>query len=257
MPSKPGDDNCGALADESLDNEHNLHFSHLHIFIVSVKATIHTTCYNHFLKKDGCVFASASNNTRCKAPPKHNPTPVKQFALVSQNTKRSGHHHLERRYKTQEPVFPIGGGTGNCGLYTSTDEIGVCVWSGAEQSNPTAETAGWVNSLKTSNCGKRIYVHRTGKPETVQYAKVLDGQFFFHRLNAHVFLTGCPRVEMSNLISSPSQCQAALSTLRSWISDLFAKFNPSDKETADQLLYGGLTWDFDNLYGQSTAQGPI
>ncbi|KAI9607681.1 hypothetical protein KEM48_003468 [Puccinia striiformis f. sp. tritici PST-130] len=70
---------------------------------------------------------------------------------------------------------------------------------------------------------------------------------------------------MSNLISSPSQCQAALSTLRSWISmysnrlvyQAVRKFNPSDKETADQLLYGGLTWDFDNLYGQSTAQGPI
>ncbi|KAI7957665.1 hypothetical protein MJO29_005882, partial [Puccinia striiformis f. sp. tritici] len=203
------------------------------LFIVSVKATIHTTCYNHFLKKDGCVFASASNNTRCKAPPKHNPTPVKQFALVSQNTKRSGHHHLERRYNTQEPVFPIGGGTGNCGLYTSTDEIGVCVWSGAEQSNPTAETAGWVNSLKTSNCGKRIYVHRTGKPETVQYAKVLDGCSF----NTTELDIGCTQIGLSI--------------------KLFAKFNPSDKETADQLLYGGLTWDFDNLYGQSTAQGPI
>ncbi|EFP91611.2 hypothetical protein PGTUg99_013900 [Puccinia graminis f. sp. tritici] len=205
----------------------------LALSIAAVKATEHSTCFNFFLKKDGCVNSSAANSTRCQAPPKDDPAPVQQFALVSQKAKRSEPHRVDRRYNSQNPVFPIGSGTGNCGLYDSAKELGVCLWSGAEQTNPTVQTAGWVNSLKTSNCGKRIYIHRTGKPDTVQYAKLVDGCSF----NTTVLDIGCTQIGLSI--------------------QLFKKFNPSEKEQTDQLLYGGLTWDFDNLHGQSTQQAPV
>jgi hypothetical protein len=32
------------------------------------------------LKKDRCVFSSADERTRCKAPPKQHPSPVKQVS---------------------------------------------------------------------------------------------------------------------------------------------------------------------------------
>ncbi|PLW05486.1 hypothetical protein PCANC_09893 [Puccinia coronata f. sp. avenae] len=203
------------------------------LFITVAKATNHTTCFNYFLKKDRCVFSSADERTRCKAPPKQHPSPVKQFALVSQDKRSLQGGSLARRYDAKKPVFPIGGGTGNCGFYNSTAEIGVCLWSGAELKNPTVQTAGWINSLKTSNCGKRIYIQRTGKPETVQYARVLDGcSFDTRRLNV-----GCFQIGITV--------------------ELFNKFKPSAKEISAQLLLDGVTWDFDNLNGTSTQQGPV
>ncbi|OAV90708.1 hypothetical protein PTTG_28216 [Puccinia triticina 1-1 BBBD Race 1] len=203
------------------------------LLIAVAKATIHTTCYNHFLKKDGCIYSSAANNTRCQLPAKNNPSPAGQLSTASENTKRSEPHRLDRRYDSQQPVFPIGGGKGNCGEYKSSEVLGVCLWSGAEQDNPTVETAGWLNSLKTSNCGKRIYIHRTGRPDTVQYAKVVDGCSF----DTKVLDLGCSQIGLSV--------------------KLFNKFNPTDKEKKDQFLYGGFTWDFDNLKGKSPQQGPV
>ncbi|PLW07052.1 hypothetical protein PCASD_10615 [Puccinia coronata f. sp. avenae] len=204
----------------------------LALFIAAAKATVHTTCWNYFMNKDGCVFSSADSKTRCNATAKPHPAPVSQFGLVSQQPKKDG-KRLARRYDTTEPTFPVAGGKGNCGFYDTNKELGVCLWSGAEQQHPTVETAGWLNVNKTSNCGKRVYIQRTGKPETVQYAKVLDGCSF----NTVRLDVGCFQVGL---------------TIK-----LFNLFNPTKKEQGDQLLYGGLSWDFDNLNGTSTQQGPV
>ncbi|KAI8454983.1 hypothetical protein BY996DRAFT_6413486 [Phakopsora pachyrhizi] len=40
------------------------------LFIHKSCATIHTQCYNYFLNKDGCVYATADNRTRCPLNPK-------------------------------------------------------------------------------------------------------------------------------------------------------------------------------------------
>ncbi|KNZ45954.1 hypothetical protein VP01_767g5 [Puccinia sorghi] len=207
------------------------------IFTAVAEATEHSTCFNYFMKKDGCVLSSADSSTRCKAPAKDHPAPVKAFSLGSQknpNQKKSPpSSQLIRRYDAKKSAFPIGSGDGICGFYNSTSELGVCLWSGAEQNEPTVKTAGWLNGLKTSNCGKRIHIQRTGKPETVQHVQVLDGCGF----NTVKLDEGCFQIGVTVA--------------------LFNKFKPSADEQASQLLFGGLTWDFDNLDGKSTQQGPV
>lgn len=200
---------------------------------VAVGATEHTVCYNYFLKKDGCVHSAADDSVRCKAPPKPCPVPVPPFSLAPQHVKRSEPHRLQRRYDTTEPSFPVAGGNGICGFYNSTTELGVCLWSGAEQNNPTPETAGWLDGPMTANCGKKVYIQRTGKPETVQYARILDGCSF----NTKAPEVGCFQIGLSL--------------------QLFEKFNPTEQERADQLIYDGLTWDFDSLNNQDPQQGPV
>ncbi|KNF02418.1 hypothetical protein PSTG_04325 [Puccinia striiformis f. sp. tritici PST-78] len=140
---------------------------------------------------------------------------------------------LERRYVTPKPSFAVGGGTGTCGFYNSTTEAGVCLWNGAEQNNPTIDTAGWLNGAKTSNCGKRIYIQRTGKPETRQYVKVLDGCYF----GATSPKPGCSKVGLTI--------------------QLFNLFKPTEKENQDGLIYGGLSWQFDNTLNTSPQQAPV
>ncbi|KAH9449074.1 hypothetical protein MJO29_009937 [Puccinia striiformis f. sp. tritici] len=200
----------------------------------AVHATNHTVCYNYFLQKDGCVFSAAAPDQRCPAPVKGSSSPVNAFVMNpgTANVKRS-RVDLERRYDTTRPSFAVAGGTGICGDYNSTAELGVCLWSGAEQKNPTVETAGWLNGAKTSNCGKRIYIQRKGQPDTVKFVKVLDGCSF-------------------GATSPDPGCFDIALTLK-----LFELFNPTEQEQNDGVLYGGITWDFDNLLGKSTQQAPV
>ncbi|KAH9442685.1 hypothetical protein Pst134EA_031654 [Puccinia striiformis f. sp. tritici] len=206
----------------------------LAISLSAVKATVHTVCYNHFLQKDGCVFSAAAADQRCPAPPKEHPAEVQAFALNStaQKVKRSV-NKLERRYDTTAPSFAIGGGNGTCGFYDSVNQLGVCLWNGAEQNNPTIETAGWLNGAKTSNCGKRIYIQRKGQPNTVQFVKVLDGCYF-------------------GATSPDPGCFDIGLTIK-----LFNAFNPTPEEQRDGVIKGGITWDFDNLHGLSPQQAPV
>ncbi|WAR57887.1 hypothetical protein PtB15_5B117 [Puccinia triticina] len=186
----------------------------------AVMATQHTQCYEFFMWKDKCVWSAAATNQRCPVPPKDHEAPVKTFAIPP----TAAPSRLERRYDTTRGI---------CGFYNSTTEAGVCLWSGPEQKDPTLKTAGWLNSQKTSNCGKRVYIQRKGKPETVQYVKVLDGCSFKtkHRI------PGCFDIAVTI--------------------DLFNRFNPTAEEKASGLLLNGLSWDFDNINNDNTQQAPV
>jgi hypothetical protein len=54
----------------------------LALFIAAAKATVHTTCWNYFMNKDGCVFSSADSKTRCNATAKPHPAPVSQVPIL-------------------------------------------------------------------------------------------------------------------------------------------------------------------------------
>ncbi|KAH9468593.1 hypothetical protein Pst134EA_009128 [Puccinia striiformis f. sp. tritici] len=206
----------------------------LAISFQAVLATIHTTCYNYFLEKDGCVFSAADARNRCPAPIKDHDDPVKQFNCINPKVvKRSERHSLGRRYDDNDGSFAVAGGKGICGTYNSTTDLGVCLWSGAEQKSPTVESAGWLNGLKTSNCGKQVYVQRKGQPKTVKYVKVLDGCSF----DTTALSTGCFQIALT--------------------SKLFDEFNPTAKEKKDGLILDGISWDFNNLLGQNLQSGPV
>ncbi|KAI9606410.1 hypothetical protein KEM48_001775 [Puccinia striiformis f. sp. tritici PST-130] len=182
----------------------------------AVTATNHTACYNYFLKKDGCVFSAAAADQRCPAPVKEHSAPVKAFHAKHKANRRAkrSENELERRYTTVTPSFSISDGEGICGHYNSTTTAGVCLWSGSEQENPTLESAGWLNGVKTSNCGKRVYIQRKGHPETVKYAPVLDGCCFDTKSLAE----GCFDIAV---------------TIK-----LFNEFNPTQKEIESGMLEG-------------------
>ncbi|KAI9622313.1 hypothetical protein KEM48_007326 [Puccinia striiformis f. sp. tritici PST-130] len=203
----------------------------LAISFQAVLATIHTTCYNYFLEKDGCVFSAADARNRCPAPIKDHDDPFN--CINPKVVKRSERHSLGRRYDDNDGSFAVAGGKGICGTYNSTTDLGVCLWSGAEQKSPTVESAGWLNGLKTSNCGKQVYVQRKGQPKTVKYVKVLDGCSF----DTTALSTGCFQIALT--------------------SKLFDEFNPTAKEKKDGLILDGISWDFNNLLGQNLQSGPV
>ncbi|POW20541.1 hypothetical protein PSHT_03446 [Puccinia striiformis] len=223
----------------------------LAISFQAVLATIHTTCYNYFLEKDGCVFSAADARNRCPAPIKDHDDPFN--CMNPKVVKRSERHSLGRRYDDNDGVrhtslLLLGSRNliptscfcralplrwkGICGTYNSTTDLGVCLWSGAEQKSPTVESAGWLNG-QTSNCGKQVYVQRKRAPKTVKYVKVLDGCSF----DTTALSTGCFQIALT--------------------SKLFDEFNPTAKEKKDGLILDGISWDFNNLLGQNLQSGPV
>ncbi|PLW50254.1 hypothetical protein PCANC_05627 [Puccinia coronata f. sp. avenae] len=207
----------------------------LALALPAVMATDHSGCYSYFMKKDGCVWSAADPNERCPQPLKHGQTnPAQQFVINPgvAKSKRS-EDSLERRYDTTRPSFPVAGGNGICGFYNSTTELGVCLWSGPEQNNPTADTSGWLNGLKPDNCRKGVYVQRKNNPHSVQYVPVLDGCSF----DTKEYDPGCYDIALTI--------------------QLFERFNPTADERRDGLLYGGLTWDFDSINGTHPQNAPI
>ncbi|KAG0142722.1 hypothetical protein CROQUDRAFT_49918 [Cronartium quercuum f. sp. fusiforme G11] len=202
----------------------------------AVLATIHTECYNYFLKKDGCVWSAADTRNRCNATTGKPPNkPVGLFAPKSpappnHSSKRS----LERRYTSSNTntSFIIDSGDGICGNYT-TNQPGACLWVGSDAINGSdPNTAGWLNGAKTSNCGKQLYVQRSGNKSSVVYVPVLDGCRFYSR-NASV---GCFQIALSN--------------------KTFYDLNPTPQEIARGYL-GDLIWDFNDEFGLKTTWGPV
>ncbi|KAI9609493.1 hypothetical protein H4Q26_007450 [Puccinia striiformis f. sp. tritici PST-130] len=172
----------------------------LAISLSAVKATIHTTCYKLLDAARRGVFSLQLGPTKDAQLPQEHPGAVSAFTLQTsgRNFKRSD-NELERRYDSRNPSFGGRRWTGICGFYDSVNTPGVCLWSGAEQNNPTVSTAGWLTDVElwqeTTSKGP-------GNP-TRQYVKVLDAE------------------------------------------------NQAGK------IIGGLTWEFDNVYGLSTQQGPV
>lgn len=206
-------------------------------------ATNHTSCFNYFLQKDGCVFASADDETRCNAttgkPEIHTPMhPVGRFQ------KQGCQKHLKipapkpaslgKRYTSENTntSFAIDDGPGACGNY-STNMPGACLWAGSEQvkgDNPL--TAGWLNGAKTSNCGKQLYIQRKGRPDKPFFVPVVDACNFY-TFNVTV---GCFQIAVTN--------------------KTFYDLEPTDQEL-EQGYLGDLVWDFNNLDGNKTTNGPV
>ncbi|KAG0148708.1 hypothetical protein CROQUDRAFT_40904 [Cronartium quercuum f. sp. fusiforme G11] len=200
----------------------------------AVLATIHTQCFNYFMEKHGCVWAAADDRTRCDA---HNgKAPQHGVGLIHQKQgvrKRDG-QSLERRYivPNTNTSFAIGGGTGICGAYT-TDMPGACLWIGTRRdSGSDPSTAGWINKSKQSNCGKQIYVQRRQEPHMAQFVPLIDGCLFYTTDVA----VGC--------------LQIALTT------KTFNDLKPTQKEL-NQGYLEGLVWDFNNIDGGKSRNGPV
>ncbi|EGG08518.1 uncharacterized protein MELLADRAFT_52166 [Melampsora larici-populina 98AG31] len=199
----------------------------------TVKATEHTLCFNYFMQKDGCVFSTADPRTRCDIhghPPKKGVCELKPPA--GQTHQRREEHTLDRRYDTPEGAqsFFVAGGNGICGFY-DTNNPGACLWTGAEDAagNPLG---GWLNDTKTSNCGKFLYIMREKRPETVIYVPVVDGCDFGVKTPDN----GCFHIGVTRAT--------------------FFALQPTEEEK-NQGYLTGLTWDFDNLSGQHTRNGPV
>ncbi|OAV92604.1 hypothetical protein PTTG_27566 [Puccinia triticina 1-1 BBBD Race 1] len=207
----------------------------LALSLAVANATIHTMCFDYFLKKDKCINGAAGPNIRCGAKAKPHPKPVSTFVLQgpSKKTRTSG-KALERRYDTNEDVLIMASGEGICGRYDSEKQDGVCLWSGPEQDHPTIHTAGWLNSLKTSNCGKQVYIQRRGSKK-VFYVPVLDG-CGFHKTKVE---EGCFEIGVTHSLAKK------------------LAIHPNELGPHPTALVGGFTWDFNNLDGKNPRAGPV
>ncbi|MBW0546166.1 hypothetical protein O181_085881 [Austropuccinia psidii MF-1] len=194
----------------------------------SLIATQHTGCYNYFLQKDHCVF-SAAGEARCHAPKKECSGIAVTFQLGPSHSKRSMAHVIQPRYTTNNKSFFVAGGVGICGKYDSYKQDGVCLWSG--NGSPISDS-GWLNDAKTSNCGKKVYIQRKGRPGLTVYAPVVDGCGF-------------------NMIESSKGCFEIAFTATT-----FQKLKPTEEESKQGGMFD-VHWDFDNLDGSHTRNGPV
>ncbi|POV94607.1 hypothetical protein PSHT_16115 [Puccinia striiformis] len=224
MPHRPP-----SLTQSFFHNEPNHHTRLTCLSLAAVDATIHTLCFNFFMKKDKCVHAAAGQSIRCDAPPKPHDKPVTAFVMQTPKPQS----RLERRYNTNGDTILMSSGPGICGEYNTEKEDGVCLWSGPEQVHPTINSAGWLNGVKTSNCRKQVYIQRHDEPDKPFYVPVLDG-CGFHKTKPE---EGCFEIGVTK--------------------SLARKLRRFPNETDDTPLYGGFTWDFNNLLGNNPDAGPV
>ncbi|KAH9824252.1 hypothetical protein DFH28DRAFT_1118070 [Melampsora americana] len=210
-----------------------IHFFLFVVFIIGLcvdaEDVQHSGCYNYFLKKDNCVHssseapcASSSGKTinSCNAF-KIDPTCKVAQEKASLEGYTQGTGILSRRYDTTIDTHAVAGGTGICGYYDTNTTLGVCLWSGEGYVDSKGEAlSGWLNGTQTKNCNKKVYIQRQGKPETVQYAEVLDGCGLY--------------------TTDPS-----MGCFQAWMTILlFDKFNPTKEERKNFKMNDIFTWEF-------------
>ncbi|KAH9809054.1 hypothetical protein DFH28DRAFT_596129 [Melampsora americana] len=185
--------------------------------------SLNSGCYRHMLQNYECVPSA----TKKRCPPKG--MDIKKVSKVLPKE-----HFDGVGYTTSIPTNPVAGGDGICGRYESKTTLGVCLWSGSnfiDGSDP--KTSGWLNGGLKKNCNKFVYIQRKGKPETIQYARVLDGCSF----NTKDPKVGCFQMWMT--IS------------------LFNKFKPSKEDSKKGSISDSFTWGFDNEFGQHPFNAPV
>ncbi|KAH9824144.1 secreted protein [Melampsora americana] len=99
---------------------------------------------------------------------------------------------LRKRFQTPNKINFLASGDGACGPYDSEKQLGVCLWTGdAKSKDPTK--SGWISVDQRGNCGKTVFVQRANNPDTLIFAKVVDGCSFniadHHTGCAQIFLT--------------------------------------------------------------------
>jgi len=90
-------------------------------------------------------------------------------------------------FKTTAPSEAVAGGDGICGNYNTDTELGVCLWSGLDETGKDPSKSGWLSGSATTNCKREVEVWRAAAPDKKITAKVLDGC----GLNAKAFKVGC------------------------------------------------------------------
>ncbi|KAA1065170.1 hypothetical protein PGTUg99_016574 [Puccinia graminis f. sp. tritici] len=192
-------------------------------------------CYSYFFKTSGskqCVPASQYEPHRCKDTKgaSHELQETRLFS-VQNKKKRSEEHTLERRYDNYKEVSIVtrANMAYRCprpsGKLDPSWNYGVCLWAGSGKGS-----SGWVDDNNHRNCGKKVYIQRRGQPGTVIFARVVGGcDFGKVTEDAACF----------NLAVGPN---------------LFRALNPTAEEK-NQHKIKEVSWDFDNLKGQSSKDG--
>ncbi|KAH9821218.1 hypothetical protein DFH28DRAFT_583272 [Melampsora americana] len=109
-----------------------------------------------------------------------------------------------------------------CKPYDSETEIGICLWSGLDQTGNDRKQSGWISASAAENCGKEIIFARTGSTAKPIVGKLLDGC----QLEATTLSAGCSQVFLTK--------------------KAFLALNPTAEEIASETLNGTLTWDFNS-----------
>lgn len=209
------------------------------IAVTGASATVHTMCWNHFNATDGCVNGNAGDDRRCGAPKKRTSGVAAFTSPSTPKVKRSGAGVLWKRYNTADniPSLIKDQGQGVCDPDTyppPKDGQIACLWIGNSTDKDAPEGwAGWLNHKKPVNCGKKLWLQRTGDKQNPQAAIVHDGCKF----NTNEVKIGCFAIALSP--------------------ELFAKFNPTPDEVKNGVLATKLDWDFDNSKGDNSAWGPV
>ncbi|EGG08557.1 uncharacterized protein MELLADRAFT_77357 [Melampsora larici-populina 98AG31] len=98
-------------------------------------------------------------------------------------------------FKTSGNVEMIPSGKGICGPVLTDSVLGVCLWSGSDQTGNDVNQSGWLTTALNSNCGKEVILSRSDNPSLTITAKVVDG-CGFNQLKADV---GCSEIYLTKM----------------------------------------------------------
>ncbi|KAA1119511.1 hypothetical protein PGT21_027699 [Puccinia graminis f. sp. tritici] len=107
-------------------------------------------------------------------------------------------------FKTTEASQAVAGGDGACGKYDTDTVLGVCLWSGIDESGKDPNKSGWISGSATTNCNREVEIWKSSTPDKKITAKVIDGC----GLNAKSFKVGCENLFLTKKLLSTLDPQA-------------------------------------------------
>lgn len=141
---------------------------------------------------------------------------LKYVQSVSEIQDDSPSRKLRKRFQTPNKINFLASGDGACGPYNSEKQLGVCLWSG-DAASKDPKKSGWISVEQRGNCGKTVFVQRANNPDTLIFAKVVDGCSFniadHHTGCAQIFLT---RKAFDAMKPTPEELQAGAITNLVW-----------------------------------------
>ncbi|OAV96035.1 hypothetical protein PTTG_02291 [Puccinia triticina 1-1 BBBD Race 1] len=101
-------------------------------------------------------------------------------------------------FKTTEPSQAVAGGDGVCGNYDTNTVLGVCLWSGIDETGKDPNKSGWISGSATTNCNREVEIWKSATPDKKITAKVIDGC----GLEAKSFKVGCENLFLTKKLLS-------------------------------------------------------
>ncbi|KAH9816646.1 hypothetical protein DFH28DRAFT_1046708 [Melampsora americana] len=249
------------------------------MFYAQVSDAQTTGCYNYFLKKDGCVWGSATNPCPVNSTVEKPCTSIRAFHYQASATTATiltegtddldnpegvspqvAPKELVRRYDTTTPTLAVAGGNGVRDKHSNFywgKKLMNCLF---QLINLAHQICGFYNSTNTS--GVCLWTGEDWVEGSQQQSGWLNGTVT-DNCNKQVYIQRQGQPDTVQYAPVLDGCRfftpdPAVGCFQIWLTiDLFEKFGPTADELASFTMNSTFSWDFNNLNGQNPPAAPV